>query len=85
MVGVSGSTLSFLKRSQGFKLCSRMESSPWPALYPLRADPVRAVISLGRGTDLKVPPTVGAHSRPPRGSDKKKTELMKCLKYSYGL
>ena len=29
-------------------------------------------ISLGCGTDLKVLPTVGVHSGPPRGLDKKK-------------
>ena len=48
-----------------------MESLLWPALYPLRANPVLAGISLGCGIGLKVPPTVGAHSGPPRGLDKK--------------
>ncbi|ESR65395.1 hypothetical protein CICLE_v10010098mg [Citrus x clementina] len=62
----SGSTLSFLKKGQGFKPRSRIESPLWPALYPLRAYPVRAGISLGCGTGFKVPLTVGAHSGPPR-------------------
>ena len=48
-----------------------MESPLWPALYPLWADSVRAGISLGCGMGLKVPPKVGAHSGPPRGSDQK--------------
>lgn len=48
-----------------------MESPLWPVFYPLRADPVRAEINLGCDTGLKVPPTVGAHSGPPRGLDKK--------------
>ena len=68
---MSGSTLSLLKRSQGFKSCSRIKSPLWLALYPLQVDPVRAGISLGCDAGLKVPPTVGAHSGPPRGSDKK--------------
>ena len=48
-----------------------MKSPLWPALYPLRADLVRAGISLGCGTSLKVPLTVGIHSGPPRDSNKK--------------
>lgn len=72
MVGVSGSALSLLKRGQGFKSRSRMESPLWPALYPLQADPVQAGISLSCGMGLKVPPIVGAHPGPPRGSNKKK-------------
>ena len=60
MVGVSDSALSLLKRGQEFKPYSRMELPLWPALYLLRADPIQAGISLGCGTDLKVPPTVGA-------------------------
>ena len=73
---MSGSTLSLLKRGQGFKPRSRMESPLWPALYPLRADPVPAEISLDcgisldYGTDLNVPPTVEVHLKPSRGSDK---------------
>ncbi|ESR46600.1 hypothetical protein CICLE_v10003077mg [Citrus x clementina] len=53
-----------------------MESPLWPALYPLRADPVPAEISLDcgisldYGTDLNVPPTVEVHLKPSRGSDK---------------
>ncbi|GAY48796.1 hypothetical protein CUMW_114490 [Citrus unshiu] len=69
LVGVSGSALSLFKRGQGFKPRSCMESSLWPALYPLWTDSVRAEISLSCGTGLKVPPTVGAHSGPPRESD----------------
>ena len=69
---MSGSALLLLKKGQEFKHRSRIESPLWPALYPLRADPVRVGISLGCGTGLKVSPTVGAHSGPPRGSDKKK-------------
>ena len=72
LVGVSDPALSLLKRSQGFKLRSCMESPLWPALYLLRANPVRVMISLYCGTGLKVFPTVGAHLRPPRGSDPKK-------------
>ena len=74
LVGVSDSTLSLFKRGQGFKPRSRMESPLWPALYPLRADLVRAGISLGCGTSLKVPLTVGIHSGPARGLDKQKNE-----------
>ena len=60
LVGVRGWAFSLLKRGQGFKPRSRMKSSLWPALYLLRADPVRAEISLSCGTGLKIPPTVGA-------------------------
>ena len=56
MVGVSGSALSLLKRGQGFKPRSLMESPLWSALYPLRADLLRAEISLNCGTDLKCLP-----------------------------
>ncbi|KAH9647878.1 ANK REP REGION domain-containing protein [Citrus sinensis] len=72
LVGVSGPALSLLKRSQGFKPHSRMESPLWPALYLLRANPVRVMISLDCGTGLKVPSTVGVHLGPSRGSDPKK-------------
>ena len=58
LIGVSGLTLSLLKKGQGFKPRSRMKSSLWPALYPLWVDSVRTRISLGCGMDLKVPPTV---------------------------
>lgn len=57
-----------------------MESPLWLALYLLRADPMRAEISLGYGTSLKVPLTVRAHSRPPRGSDKKKNLINDSIK-----
>ena len=59
-----------------------MESPLWPILYPLRADPVRAGISLdcgislNCGTELKVSPTVDAYLEPPRGSEKKKKNLI---------
>lgn len=56
---MSGSALSFLKRGQVFKPRSRMELLFWLVLYPLRADPVRAEINLGCGTDLKVHPPLG--------------------------
>lgn len=49
-----------------------MESLFWSVLYPLRADLMRVKIDLCCDTDLKIPPTVGAHSKPPRGSNKKK-------------
>ena len=45
--------------------------------YLLRANPVRAEISLRFGTDLKVPTTVETHSRSPRGLDKKKFKIRK--------
>ena len=72
---MSGSTLSLLKRGQEFKPRSRMKSPLWLALYPLWADPMRARISLGCGTGLKIPPIIGVHSGPLRGSDKKKKKL----------
>ena len=53
----------------------REKSLLWPALYLLRVDPVRADINLDCGTGLKVSPTVGVHSRPPRSSDKKKSDF----------
>lgn len=48
-----------------------MESLLWAALYPLWADSVRVDINLDCNTDLKVPLTVGTHSEPSRGSNKK--------------
>lgn len=42
-----------------------------PALYSLRVNSMRAEISLTYDTDLKVPSTIEAHLRPPRGLDKK--------------
>lgn len=44
-----------------------LRSPLWPVLYHLCADLVQAKISLGCGADLKVPPTVETHLRPPRG------------------
>ena len=63
---------------------SRMKLPLWPAFYSLRADPVRAEISLSCGTGLKVPPIVGTHSGPPRDSDKKKKRNY-CLEKKFTL
>ena len=72
LVSVSSLAFSLLKRGQGFKPCSRMESPLWPALYPLRTDPMQAGISLGCDTGLRVSITIRAHLESPRSSDKKK-------------
>ncbi|KAK9197587.1 hypothetical protein WN944_012770 [Citrus x changshan-huyou] len=67
--------------SMGFKPRSCMESPLWPVLYSLWADPVRTGISLGCGTGLKVPPTVGAHSGPLRGMDLERNHKRKACDY----
>lgn len=36
---------------------------------------MRAGISLDYGTDLKVPPTIGVHSGPPRSLDQSKLDI----------
>ena len=72
LVGVSDLTLPLLKRGQGFKPRSRMKSSLCPAFYPLQTDSVQVEISLSCGTGLKILFTARVHSRPPRGSEKKK-------------